>query len=503
MIERAGDSEEVVVLAPLGRDAALISGALAQAGLSARAVADCEALEEAVRSEAGAAVIAHEVLTPASLAALTAVLDQQPTWSDFPIVLLTLSGADWRNRLPVQDLGNVTLLERPVSTETLLAAVQSALRGRRRQFAAKRAIAQREQFLAMLGHELRNPLGAVQFAADLLGHTPLPEAAERHRQIIARQTRHLAHLVDDLLEVSRVTTGKLSLKLQRVDVTEALQRTVLGLEAALKARKHAVQFLLGAEPVWVQGDPVRLEQVFSNLLGNAIKYTGEGGTISLRLDVERGEAVVRIRDTGIGIDPAMLSRIFEPFTQIDTSLQRAEGGMGLGLAIVRRLVELQGGEVHAHSEGAGKGAEMVVRLPLADESTLAPHPSAPLPAPTPLRLVLVEDNADICDVLGDLLRFEGHEVETANDGVAGAALITRYRPDLALVDIGLPGLNGYQVAERVRSEVGAAVRLVALTGYGQPEDAARALDAGFDRHLKKPIDVKVLTRLLDEVSASR
>jgi two-component system, sensor histidine kinase len=499
---RAGESEEVVVLAPLGRDAALISAALSSAGLSCRALSTCEELEAAVRAEVGAAVVALEVFTPAAVASLKAALEAQPTWSDFPIVLLTLSGARSSGELS-QELGNVTLLERPLSSDTLAAAVQSALRGRRRQYTAKRAITQREQFLAMLGHELRNPLGAVQFAADLLGQVQLPEPSERHRQIIARQSRHLARLVDDLLEVSRVTSGKLTLKVQRVDLAEALQRTVLGLEVALKARKHAVQFLLGTGPVWVQGDPVRLEQVFSNLLGNAIKYTGEGGTIALRLSVEQGEAVVRVRDTGIGIDPTMLTRIFEPFEQVDTSLQRSEGGMGLGLAIVRRLVELQGGEVQAFSEGAGKGTEMVVRLPLDDQSLGASRPSAPGPVPAPLRLVLVEDNPDISDVLSDLLRVEGHAVEVANDGISGADLITRSRPDLALVDIGLPGLNGYQVAERVRSEIGHAVQLVALTGYGQPEDAARALRAGFDKHLKKPIDVKVLTRLLDEVSASR
>lgn len=499
------DSEEVLVLAPHGRDAELICEAIAQRGYACRAVRTPDELLEAIRGEAGAAVVSQEALLEGGLKRLLEHAEAQPAWSDFPLVVLTARDAEPRQAQQLLELGNVTLLERPISTETLVAAVRSALRGRRRQYAARRAIVQREQFLAMLGHELRNPLGAVIFACDLLRRGASAAETERYLSIISRQARHLARLVDDLLEVSRVTSGKLNLQLRRVELRDAVQKALQTVDEPLRARRHRLSLEQPPQPLWLNADPVRLEQILTNLLTNAIKYTPPGGLIAVTVAVEEKTAVVRVRDTGVGIDPALLPQLFEPFAQANTSLDRSEGGMGLGLAVVRALVERQGGFVAARSEGAGRGSEFEVRLPLMQEVRRG---DAPAPAPLAagdehLRLVLVEDSPDLCEVLADLLRTEGHEVEIANDGPRGLELIERVRPDLAFIDIGLPGLDGYQVAQRVRTDLGDEVRLVALTGYGQPEDAARARDAGFDRHLKKPIDVAALSKLLHEVTPSR
>ena len=497
------DSEQVVVLAPLGRDAVAIAAELDQRGLASKLLGSVHDLLEAVRGGAGAAVVTSEAFGPATLAELGAVLAAQPAWSDFPLIVLSTREADRALTHALLEVGNVTLLERPIAGETLLAAVGSALRGRRRQYAARRAITQREQFLAMLGHELRNPLGAVIFASDLLERSADPNETQRYRAIIGRQARHLARLVDDLLEVSRVTSGKLTLKLQPVELTEAVRKALQALDEQIRKRRHRLSVRTG-QPLWVNGDPVRLEQVFSNLIGNAIKYTPPGGDIEVEVGAGDGSAQVRVRDSGVGIEPAMLARVFEPFAQLRSTLDRAEGGMGLGLAVVRGLVDRQGGTVEASSAGPGKGSTFTVRLPLIDppRAAAAAAEGAHV-ADAPLRLVLVEDSPDICEALGDLLRVEGHDVQIAHDGPEGIELIERSHPDLALIDIGLPGLNGYQVARQVRSDMGQEVRLVALTGYGQPEDTRRALDAGFDLHLKKPIDLQALSRLLHDVSIAR
>lgn len=498
------DSEEVLVLAPQGRDAALILAALERRGYACRAVPGAAELLEAIRGEAGAAVVSQEALLRGGLERLKTLSETQPAWSDFPLVVLTARDAEPKQAQAILELGNVTLLERPISAETLAAAVRAALRGRRRQYAARRAIVQREHFLAVLGHELRNPLGAVIFASDLMRRGSTPAETERYLSIIGRQARHLARLVDDLLEVSRVTSGKLTLQPRRVELRDAVQKALQTVDEPLRARRHRLTFEQPPQPLWLSADPVRLEQILTNILTNAIKYTPPGGLIAVTIAGEEQAAVVRVRDTGVGIDPAILSQVFEPFAQANTSLHRADGGMGLGLAVVRALVERQGGTVAARSEGLGRGSEFELRFPLEQGARLEERPSAAPAAAADehLRLVLVEDSPDLCEVLADLLRTEGHEVEIANDGPHGVELIERVRPDLAFIDIGLPGLDGYQVAQQVRTDLGDEVRLVALTGYGQPEDAARARDAGFDRHLKKPIDVAALSQLLHEVAVA-
>jgi PAS domain S-box-containing protein len=355
----------------------------------------------------------------------------------------------------------------------------------------------KDNFLAMLAHELRNPLAPILNAAQLmrLQGMPTPDL-ERARATIERQGQHLARLLDDLLDLSRITHGKITLRKETVDLAATVVEAVQVSRTLMDGRRHQLTVALDDKPLPITGDPTRLSQIVVNLLNNAAKYTDPGGRIALSLGREGAEAVLRIKDTGVGIPSAQLANIFEPFAQVDTSLERSQGGLGLGLALVRNLVHLHGGTIAAHSDGLGKGSEFVVRWPLISprSSSSSPHPRQTFEQ---RRILLIEDNLDGLSMLTDLLRLWGHQVETASDGLEGLTAIRRQPPDIALVDIGLPGLNGYELARRVRvSPEGYNVRLVAVTGYGNPEDRRRVLDAGFDAHLVKPVDLKRLEEIL-------
>jgi signal transduction histidine kinase/CheY-like chemotaxis protein len=487
------DSLDVLVLAPTGRDASLIHGTLTRESYACRTVSTLADVQEAVRTGVGTAVIAEEALTASAVRALSEQLATQPTWSDVPLIVLSSGPRQRRALISLEGLGNVTVLDRPVQVRTLLSAVAAALRARRRQLAARHEIRQRDQFLAMLGHELRNPLGAIAFASDLLLRSAGTEDAERHLSIIQRQSRHLSRLVDDLLEVSRVTAGKVVLDRRGVDLADALRRAVGTLEEPLQKRGLALTLTLREPSLLIEADAVRLEQVFCNLIMNAIKYTPVGGKIFVTLDRDARGAVVAVRDTGIGIEAAMLPRVFELFAQAQTAIARTQGGMGIGLTLVKHLVALHGGKVEAHSPGLGQGSEFVVTFPLSEQVLARAPVSVPPPAPSEsLRLVVVEDNPDLSELLKDVLEEYGHSVEVAADGVAGAALIASSAPDCAFVDIGLPGLDGYEVARTIRASAEVKTKLVALTGYGQFED-----------HLKKPVDMPALEKLLRKLASTR
>ena len=365
----------------------------------------------------------------------------------------------------------------------------------------------KDQFLAMLGHELRNPLAPVHNAVKLMQRTAAPNPQlQRVMEAADRQLAHMTRLLDDLLDVSRIRNGKIELRRQVIDLRDAVRDAVHATEALVVTRSHELEVSLPGEPLPVNGDPARLAQVFANLLNNAAKYTDRGG--HLRLSARRdGEVLtVAVQDDGIGISPEMLPRIFDVFVQADQASDRALGGLGLGLTLVRTLVELHGGTIHAESRGLGHGSELVIRLPATDEC-IEPRTAPDLAASTPplvergrpAEIVLVEDNVDIRDSLRALLELRGHAVHEAEDGRAGVELIRGRAPRVALVDIGLPGLDGYQVARELRSTP-LSTRLVAMTGYGRPEDRQRALEAGFDAHLVKPVDFDELSRLLDRLS---
>ena len=354
----------------------------------------------------------------------------------------------------------------------------------------------KDEFLAMLGHELRNPLATIVNALAVIDKGAAPGDLQRFTGIIGRQTTHLTRLVDDLLDVARVTSGKIDLRHERVDLHALARRSVEALTQAGRARMHRVS--VDGQAVAVFGDPARLEQIVTNLVDNALKYTPAGGTVTVTTVSEDGRAVLRVKDTGEGIRPELLSGIFDLFVQQPQALDRSRGGLGLGLTLVKRLAELHDGSVAAASAGLGQGSEFTVRLPLVDPAPVPATMRLALDAQAPARRILiVEDNSDARESLQLLLQLAGHEVETASDGASGLRKLEAFRPDVALIDLGLPGIDGYDLVRRVRSlPQTQATRFIALTGYGQAEDRRRALDAGFDVHLTKPVDPDRLQRLL-------
>jgi PAS domain S-box-containing protein len=358
----------------------------------------------------------------------------------------------------------------------------------------------KDQFLAMLAHELRNPLAPIRNAVELMRQVETVDSTfQPSREMVERQVKHLARLVDDLLDVSRITQGSIRLRKEVVDLGTIVQRAVEGSRPLIESRAHTVSLRLPAEPVRLEADATRLEQVISNLLNNAAKYTMPGGHIWVTAAREGEEAVVRVRDTGIGVPSDVLDRVFEPFVQQSTgSLARTEGGLGVGLTLVRSLVEMHGGRVEASSPGLGQGSEFVVHLPaqLPAEATLPSEPAAAT-APRPLRVLVVEDNIDAAESLATLLRLWNHDVSVVHDGRMALEAAREQQPEVVLLDIGLPGLDGYQVARRLRDELHLDhALLVAMTGYGQPEDRRRSREAGIQYHFVKPVEPLVLRNLL-------
>ncbi len=361
----------------------------------------------------------------------------------------------------------------------------------------------KNEFLAMLAHELRNPLAPISNAVHALRLGATSAAAvQSASDMLERQVGQMARLVDDLLDVSRITRGTIELRPERVELSPVVTQAVDAARPAFRSLNHELTVALPEQPIYLMVDPARLAQVVGNLLNNANKFTDRDGRVWLTVERAGSQAVVRVRDNGIGIAPDQLPRLFDIFTQVDTSLERSRDGLGIGLTLVKTLVEAQGGSVEAHSEGLGRGSEFVVRMPIAPETPMKPV-SATATAPAPAarrRILIVDDNRDGAESLAMLLSIAGHEPHVAFDGQAGIDAAERLLPDAVLLDIGLPGLNGYEVCRRIRQEPwGRELMLIALTGWGQDEDRARSKEAGFDRHLVKPVDPAGLMTLLASI----
>jgi len=361
----------------------------------------------------------------------------------------------------------------------------------------------KDEFLAMLGHELRNPLGTLTNAVAVLERLPGDETMRHVVAIIGRQTGHLGRLVDDLLDVARVTSGKIALQRRPVELRALAGRCLDALAQAGRTERHTVT--IEGEPVHVEGDAARLEQVLNNLVDNALKYTPGSGRVTITTERVGETAVLRVRDTGQGIRTDLLAHVFDLFVQESQSLDRSRGGLGLGLALVKRLVELHGGSVAVWSAGPGQGSEFTVRLPAAaapvGEGAGAGAGATPVAARS-RRVLVVEDSADARQSLCLLLELAGHEVEACEDGPSGLARLRAFRPDVALIDLGLPGMDGYALAREARGRPETrAIRLVAVTGYGQAEDRRRALAAGFDLHVTKPVDASMLDEVLGRATS--
>ena len=365
----------------------------------------------------------------------------------------------------------------------------------------KRADSAKDEFLAMLAHELRNPLAPIRNAVHVLNlkSPPVPEVTKM-LEVIDRQMAHMTRLIDDLLDVSRISRDKITLRKARVSLTEVVNAALETSRPVLAESGQAFTVAMPEQTIHVDADPTRLAQAISNVLHNAAKYTDAAGRIWLTVAQEGGDAVISVRDTGIGIAPDMLPTVFDMFTQADRSIDRARGGLGVGLTVARRLVELHGGSINARSDGAGKGSTFTVRLPVSTasaESAADSSQPAVSSAASPHRVLVADDNRDAAESLAALLRMVGHDVRLAHDGVEAVGIASEYRPHMIVLDIGMPKMNGYEAARKVRAEAwGKHAMIVALSGWGQEEDKRRSREAGIDHHLVKPLELSALLQLL-------
>ncbi len=403
------------------------------------------------------------------------------------------------------ELLNEGLKRANADLESAVSAMQLEMNERKRvEEALKEADRHKDEFLAMLAHELRNPLAPIRNAVEIMRRSALSDPQLIwSRDVIERQVKHLSRLVDDLLDVSRITRGNINLNREPVACTLIVSRAIETIQPLLTEQRHELILELHDEGLEVEGDLTRLTQVLGNLLNNAAKYTDPGGRIVLALRRADREVEISVRDTGIGIPPELLPRLFNLFTQVDAAAHRSQGGLGIGLALVRQLVEMHGGRVSALSDGPNQGSEFVIRLPLREALTRetvngsAALGSVAVEARRGHRILLADDNRDALDSLATLLQCDGHEVHTAADGAEALALAAICRPDVMLLDIGMPKLDGYEVARRVRAEPwGKGTVLIALTGWGQDEDRRRSREVGFDNHLVKPLDPDKLSAML-------
>ena len=506
--------QRILLRTATSRDAFMASAVLARAQVTTHTCSTLCELVRALEQGAGAIMLAEEVLSDPAVSTLTDALGSQPPWSDLPVLILARQGADSPIIAAAMDrLANVTVIERPMRVASLISTVRTVLRARNRQYQLRglldglRESDQRKtEFLATLAHELRNPLAPMSTALTLLMRKPHePAEAHRYYELMGRQIDHMVRLVNDLMEVSRITRGKIELRMEAVALESVIKDAIELSRPLLEGANHTLSVDLCSQPLVVRGDGVRLTQVFSNLLNNAAKYTAPGGAIRIVAREEGHEALIEVWDNGTGIAPDMLNSIFEMFVQVSGTSKAAQGGLGIGLTLVKSLVELHGGSVEARSEGLGCGAVFCVRLPL---SRLGPgKPQAPLPAvrgwpaSLPGSVLIVDDNRDAADALSDLLRSLGATTRVAYSGAAALRTIADGPvPGLAILDIGMPGMDGCELAEKLRADpaLGGLV-LVALTGWGQRGDKERIARAGFDHHLLKPLDLAALISMLQGV----
>ncbi|PCC73714.1 Signal transduction histidine kinase [Nannocystis exedens] len=511
-------AERVAVLAPFGRDAAVVERVLVGAGLRATTVADVAALLAVQGAGVGVMMIVEEALTPPHAAALAAALAAQPAWSDLPVLLL-LADVDGPTPAAAPQVaalcsaGNVTVLARPVAGLTLVTAVQSALRARRRQYEvrdlifreraareeAETATRLKDEFLATVSHELRTPLNTIMLWGQLLaGGRVKPPDMPRALRAIETSARAQSLLIEDLLDVARMLSGKLRVQLREDSLLPAAQAALEVVRPMAQAKSVRLDAQLDPSVGPVLADPDRMQQVLWNLLSNAVKFTPAGGSVTLSLTRDGDDMALRVADTGAGIRRDFLPHVFDRFRQADPTTTRAHGGLGLGLAIVRQLVELHAGSVTAESPGEGAGSVFTVRLPLVDRRAppAASRPSAPARPLIGVRALLVEDDPDTRRALCLVLEDAGAEVTSVASAPAARAALDAARPDVLLCDIGMPGEDGYALLRSVRAHEQSAgdrpVPAAALTAYTRDEDRRRALACGFQTHLAKPIEPDLL-----------
>lgn len=502
------DEQGVLIYPPTRRDGRITREVLRRAHLVCIVCHEASEVAHEIDAGSGVLVMTDAALALPSIQIILRSLSQQPAWSDLPVVLLcqpdlhTPAVADI-----LRAFTNVTVLDRPASARTLVSTVQAALRGRLRQYQMRdhlealrmaeenlrNADRRKDEFLAMLAHELRNPLAPIRNAGELLARMlPDDSQVQTVAAIVKRQSSHLSRMVDDLLDVSRITQGRINLQHEFVNLASVISQALESVEPLMRENRHKVFVAGGYAPAYVNGDHARLVQCVANILTNASKYTDPGGEIRIEMHSDGSQAVITITDNGVGIPAELLPQIFDLFVQSNRSLDRSQGGLGIGLSVVRRLIEMHGGSVSAASDGPGRGARFEIILPVIDPAgEVREEPSEQTAACR--RILIVDDNADSADSLAMILNLCGHMAEPVHGAAEALERAAALDPEIVLLDIGLPGMDGYEVARLLRSR-GSSARLVALTGYGQPEDVRRAEDAGFDTHLVKPVDLQHLLR---------
>jgi signal transduction histidine kinase/CheY-like chemotaxis protein len=523
----------VLVFMPTGRDSSLVCSAMENAGIFAESCADVEDLQKNIDLGAGAVLLAEEALKDGNLEPILKSFSRQPVWSDVPIIIFAISGQNAERLLEtVGTRLNATIVERPIRIMMLISAVRGALRARQRQYQTRDLLHQLEQadrqkdlFLATLSHELRTPLnsmlGWIQLLRGKHQNGQMTVNTEHALEIIERNARMQSELISDILFVSRVITGKLTLNFETLNLISVLQSAIDVMIPSIEAKniKLRADFETGINQI--RGDADRLRQVFWNLLSNAVKFTPPGGSIEIRVKRENSNLKVEIKDSGQGIETEFLPYIFERFRQADNSYTRKVGGLGLGLAIVRYLVELHGGTAYAKSDGLNQGSVFTVTLPVyseADQQQENPQPSFEAKEnkkerfrqtkneslPEKFRILLVEDNDDSREMLKVLLEQYGIETITADTAKKAFDIITTNPPDILISDVGLPDEDGFELMRRIRHlppEKGGQIPAIALTGYVSQQDRDRALSVGYQEHLAKPLNADKLLELIKSIAA--
>jgi signal transduction histidine kinase len=508
----AGDSRPLVLVADDNADMRQYIARLLAERYRVEAVADGEAALAAARRRPPDLVLTDVMMPRLDGFGVLHGLREDPRTREVPVIMLSARAGE-ESRVEGMEAGADDYLIKPFSARELLARVGAHLQMARMRREASEALRdadrRKDEFLAMLSHELRGPLAPLGNMLEVVKRAEgNAELVQQAYGTMERQLAQLVRLVDDLLDVSRITRNKMELRKQRVELASIVHHAAEACRPLGDTLQHEVTVTLPPEPVYLNADPARLAQVFQNLLNNACKYTEPRGSVWLTAERQAGDVLVTVKDTGLGIPPDKLASIFDMFTQVDASRERARGGLGIGLALVKRLVEMHDGTVEARSEGPGRGSEFVVRLPILTETLQAVQQATEAGkdrAAVARRILVVDDNADSAESLTMLLQVSGHETHTAHDGLEAVAAAERFRPEVALLDIGLPRLNGYDAARRIREQPwGKDMVLVALTGWGQDEDRRKSKEAGFDLHMVKPVDLEILMqRLASLPSGSR
>jgi signal transduction histidine kinase len=514
MTEGTARNHELRVLLRMvtAKDAAMVVQLLARSGVTAHSCADAAAMANEMVAGAGAVVIAEEILSDQGFGRVLLALRAQPAWSDLPVIVVARSGVDSQAITEaVEQLSNLTVLERPMRVSSLVSSVRTALAARKRQYQLRATLEglheadqRKTEFLATLAHELRNPLAPLRTAITLLSARQTgPEEARSLYAMMDRQVTHMVRLIDDLMEVSRITRGKIALRPATVALDRVLRDAVEVSKPLVTAARQELILDMPPGVLTVHGDAIRLTQVFANLLNNASKFTPSKGIIRVSLMSDGTNARVQVTDTGVGMPEDKLDSVFDMFAQISDTSRAAQGGLGIGLTLVRSLVELHGGRVSASSPGVSSGTTMTVELPLTASPVVERTVSAPSTSDDVAkghRILVVDDNRDAADSLAELLGSMGASASVAYGGEEALNAMMAHRPSIAFLDIGMPLMDGYELAARVRaSDALAGVTLIALSGWGQLSDRDRIMAAGFDHHLIKPADIQQLESLLQSI----